>query len=238
MLVLVLQIVTGIFLDDALQAGCGAGIRLGRIHHARCAVGLAGALHALDRRIGLFHRHLPAHVPRTHVRLYRKPRELIWLFGFHLPVLMAEAFFGYLLPWGQMSYWGAQVIVNLFRRDPADRPGPFAVDPRRLRRLRRDAQPLFRVPRDRHSARAARAGRGAPDGAARSRLEQSGRGRNQGDSGADGHPLDGIPFHPYYTVKDPFGVCVPRDFLDRSCSSCRNSAATSWNTTTSSLPIR
>ena len=46
---------------------------------------------------------------------YRKPRELTWIFGCLIYlVLMGEAFFGYLLPWGQMSYWGAQVIVNLF----------------------------------------------------------------------------------------------------------------------------
>ena len=48
---------------------------------------------------------------------------------------MAEAFFGYLLPWGQMSYWGAQVIVNLFGAIPFIGAGPGAVDPRRLRRL-------------------------------------------------------------------------------------------------------
>src|SRR6185369_14947631 len=50
---------------------------------------------------------------------YRKPRELIWLFGVIIYLcMMAEAFFGYLLPWGQMSYWGAQVIVNLFGAVP------------------------------------------------------------------------------------------------------------------------
>ena len=50
---------------------------------------------------------------------YRKPRELVWIFGVAIFLcLMAEAFFGYLLPWGQMSYWGAQVIVNLFAAIP------------------------------------------------------------------------------------------------------------------------
>src|SRR5260221_13684900 len=50
---------------------------------------------------------------------YRKPRELLWIFGVMIYLaLMAEAFFGYLLPWGQMSYWGAQVIINLFGTIP------------------------------------------------------------------------------------------------------------------------
>ena len=56
---------------------------------------------------------------------YRKPRELVWIFGCAIFLcLMAEAFMGYLLPWGQMSYWGAQVIVNLFAAIPLDRPRP------------------------------------------------------------------------------------------------------------------
>ena len=66
---------------------------------------------------------------------------------------------GYLLPWGQMSYWGAQVIVNLFAGDALHRPRPGAADPRRLRRRRRDAEPLLQLPRDRGAAGAARPGR-------------------------------------------------------------------------------
>ena len=59
------------------------------------------------------------HIPRPVVRFYRNPRELIWLFGVGIFLaLMGEAFFGYLLPWGQMSYWGAQVIINLFTSIP------------------------------------------------------------------------------------------------------------------------
>ena len=77
---------------------------------------------------------------------YRKPRELLWIFGMLIYLcLMGEAFFGYLLPWGQMSYWGAQVIVNLFGAIPfigAD----FGMDTRRLRRIRCDAQPVLRIP--------------------------------------------------------------------------------------------
>ena len=98
---------------------------------------------------------------------YRKPRELLWIFGCLIYLtLMGEAFFGYLLPWGQMSYWGAQVIVNLFSTVPVIGEGLGVVDPRRLHDLRHHAQPLLRVPRDRVPAGAARPRRGAPHGAA------------------------------------------------------------------------
>ena len=69
---------------------------------------------------------------------------------------MAEAFFGYLLPWGQMSYWGAQVIVNLFGAIPVIGEDLVDVDPRRLHDLGHHAQPLLRVPRDRAAAGAGR----------------------------------------------------------------------------------
>ena len=111
---------------------------------------------------------------------YRKPRELTWIFGCLIYLaLMAEAFFGYLLPWGQMSYWGAQVIVNLFSAMPVIGEDLARVDSRRLHDLRHHAQPLLRVSRDRAAAGAGRARRRAPDGAARDRLEQSGRRRDQ-----------------------------------------------------------
>ena len=68
---------------------------------------------------------------------YRKPRELLWIFGCLIYLtLMGEAFFGYLLPWGQMSYWGAQVIVNLFSTMPVIGEDLGDVDPRRLHRSR------------------------------------------------------------------------------------------------------
>jgi ubiquinol-cytochrome c reductase cytochrome b subunit len=102
---------------------------------------------------------------------YRKPRELLWLFGVVIYLcLMAEAFFGYLLPWGQMSYWGAQVIVNLFGAIP------FIGEPLAVW-IRGDYvisdATLLRIPCDRHTFGAARAGRGASVGAARSGLQQS-----------------------------------------------------------------
>jgi ubiquinol-cytochrome c reductase cytochrome b subunit len=98
---------------------------------------LAHPLPALDRRLGLLHRRLPAHVPRADVRLVPAPRELLWIFGMFIYLaLMAEAFIGYLLPWGNMSYWGAQVIVNLFGTIPVIGAGPRRMDPRRLRHRR------------------------------------------------------------------------------------------------------
>ncbi len=142
---------------------------------------------------------------------YRKPRELLWIFGVLIFLcLMAEAFFGYLLPWGQMSYWGAQVIVNLFSAIPVHRPRSVALDSRRLRGRRRDAEPLLLLPRHRRSVRAggpgcrrtsSRCTRSAPTTRTASR---SRRRRIR----ATGIPLDGIPFHPYYTVKDIVGVVV------------------------------
>ena len=147
---------------------------------------------------------------------------------------------GYVLPWGNMSFWGAQVIVNLFGTMPGIGPGAGAVDPRRLRHRRCDAQPLLRAARG---------------GACRSRCccwwcctwwrcAQTGSNNPDGIEikeklGPDGQPLDGIPFHPYYTVKDFVGVGV---FFVRvrasSCSSCRRSAACSSRRRTSSRPIR
>ena len=93
---------------------------------------------------------------------YREPSELVWIFGVLIYLtLMGEAFFGYLLPWGQMSYWGAQVIVNLFGTVPFIGPdlalwirGDYVV-------VGRDPQPLLRAARDRAAARAARPDRRA-----------------------------------------------------------------------------
>ena len=111
---------------------------------------------------------------------YRKPRELHWIFGCLIYLaLMGEAFFGYLLPWGQMSYWGAQVIVNLFSAVPIIGEDLGDLDSRRLHDLRHHAEPLLRVPRHRGAAGAAGARRRAPDGAARNRLQQSRRHRDQ-----------------------------------------------------------
>ncbi|MBS0353282.1 MAG: cytochrome bc complex cytochrome b subunit [Proteobacteria bacterium] len=138
---------------------------------------------------------------------YRKPRELIWVFGTLIFLaLMAEAFMGYLLPWGQMSFWGAQVIVNLFSAIPVIGPdlsivirGDFVVSDATLNRFfsfHVIAVPLILIGLVvAHIVALHEVGSNNPDGVEIKKKK-----------GADGHPLDGIPFHPYYTVKDIVGV--------------------------------
>jgi ubiquinol-cytochrome c reductase cytochrome b subunit len=140
---------------------------------------------------------------------YRKPRELIWLFGVGIFLcLMGEAFFGYLLPWGQMSFWGAQVIVNLFGAIPFIGPelslwirGDYVVSDATLNRFfsfHVIAIPLVLLGLvAAHLIALHEVGSNNPDG-----IEV------KEHLGADGHPLDGIPSHPYYTVHDIFGVTV------------------------------
>src|SRR6185369_7479842 len=143
---------------------------------------------------------------------YRKPRELVWLFGCAIFLaLMAEAFMGYLLPWGQMSYWGAQVIINLFSAIPFIGPdlsewirGDYVVGDATLNRF--FAFHVIAVPLVllglvvAHLLALHDVGSNNPDG-----VEIKGP---TAPKDANGHPLDGIPFHPYYTVHDLFGVAV------------------------------
>ena len=140
---------------------------------------------------------------------YQKPRELIWIFGMLIYLcLMAEAFFGYLLPWGQMSYWGAQVIVNLFDALPIIGPdlslwirGDYVVSDATLNRF--FAFHVIAIPLvicglvAAHIMALHEVGSNNPDG-----IEIKDK------KDAKGIPLDGIPFHPYYTVKDLFGASV------------------------------
>jgi ubiquinol-cytochrome c reductase cytochrome b subunit len=140
---------------------------------------------------------------------YQKPRELLWIFGFLIYLcLMAEAFFGYLLPWGNMSYWGAQVIVSLFGAIPWVGNslvewirGDYYISDVTLNRffaLHVVALPLaliFLVVA--HLMALHEVGSNNPDGVEIKKVK-----------GPDGIPLDGIPFHPYYTVKDTVGVGV------------------------------
>lgn len=140
---------------------------------------------------------------------YQKPRELVWVFGMSIYLLlMAEAFMGYLLPWGQMSYWGAQVIISLFGAIPivgADLAqwirGDYLVSGVTLNRffaLHVVALPLLIVALVvLHILALHEVGSNNPDGIDIRRLRD-----------ADGKPLDGIAFHPYYTVKDLLGVAV------------------------------
>ena len=140
---------------------------------------------------------------------YKAPRELIWIFGCLIfLVLMAEAFFGYLLPWGQMSYWGAQVIVNLFQAIPFVGNelaiwirGDYVISDASLNRffaLHVIALPLVLLGLVvAHIIALHEVGSNNPDGV-----------EIKKNKGPDGKPLDGIPFHPYYTVKDIVGVVV------------------------------
>lgn len=142
--------------------------------------------------------------------LYRQPRELVWIFGMLIFLcLMAEAFLGYLLPWGQMSFWGAQVIVNLFASIPVIGPdlsvfirGDFVVSDATLNRffaLHVIAVPLVLLMLVvAHLIALHEVGSNNPDG-----IEIK---KNKDPK--TGIPLDGIPFHPYYTVKDILGVAV------------------------------
>lgn len=140
---------------------------------------------------------------------FKKPRELIWLFGiFIFLALMAEAFMGYLLPWGQMSYWGAQVIVNLFGAIPFVGEelsiwirGDYVISDATLNRFfafHVAAVPLVIIGLVvAHIIALHEVGSNNPDGV-----------EIKKNKGSDGIPLDGIPFHPYYTVKDIVGVIV------------------------------
>ncbi len=140
---------------------------------------------------------------------YRKPRELVWIFGCAIfLVLMAEAFMGYLLPWGQMSYWGAQVIVNLFSAIPFIGPdlallirGDFVVGDATLNRFfsfHVIAVPLVLLGLVvAHIIALHEVGSNNPDGV-----------EIKANKDASGKPVDGIPFHPYYSVHDILGVSV------------------------------
>jgi len=141
---------------------------------------------------------------------YRQPRELIWIFGMVIYLcLMAEAFFGYLLPWGQMSFWGAQVIINMFDALPIIGPdlalwirGDYVVSDATLNRF--FAFHVIAIPLvllglvAAHIMALHEVGSNNPDG-----IEIKANKNPQ-----TGHPVDGIPFHPYYTVKDTLGVVV------------------------------
>jgi len=140
---------------------------------------------------------------------YRKPRELTWIFGCLIFLcLMAEAFFGYLLPWGQMSYWGAQVIVNLFGAIPIVGEdlaiwirGDYVISDATLNRF--FAMHVIAIPLVLLGLVVAHL----------IALHETGSNNPQGveikkHKDARGIPLDGIPFHPYYTVKDAYGAMV------------------------------
>ena len=214
LMVLVIQIVTGIFLvmhykPDASLNASGVPVAFASVEYIMRDVP-GGWLIRYMHSTGASAFFIVVYLHMFRGLLYgsyRKPRELIWIFGTLIFLaLMAEAFMGYLLPWGQMSFWGAQVIVNLFSAIPVIGPdlsvvirGDFVVSDATLNRFfsfHVIAVPLILIGLvAAHIVALHEVGSNNPDGVEIKKLK-----------GADGHPLDGIPFHPYYTVKDIVGV--------------------------------
>ena len=209
LLVLVMQIVTGIFLTmhykpDAAQAFASVEYIMREVSFGW----LVRYMHSTGA--SLFFLVVYLHMFRGLLYgSHRKPRELLWIFGVLIYLcLMGEAFFGYLLPWGQMSFWGAQVIVNLFGTVPFIGPdlsewirGDYVISDATLNRFfafHVIALPLVLLGLvAAHILALHEVGSNNPDG-----IEI----KNNLD--AKGKPVDGIPFHPYYTVKDAFGAAV------------------------------
>ena len=209
MLVLVIQIVTGIFL--VMHYKPDAGLAFASVEYIMRDVPWGWLIRYMHSTgASAFFVVVYLHMFRGLMYgSYRKPRELVWLFGCAIfLVLMAEAFMGYLLPWGQMSYWGAQVIVNLFSAIPFVGPdlallirGDFVVGDATLNRFfsfHVIAVPLVLLGLVvAHLLALHDVGSNNPDGI-----------EIKANKGPDGVPLDGIPFHPYYTVHDIFMVSV------------------------------
>ena len=209
MLVLVIQIVSGIFLTMNYKPD--AALAFGSVEYIMRDVPggwLIRYIHSTGA--SMFFVVVYLHMFRALLYgSYKKPRELIWIFGVIIYLsLMGEAFFGYLLPWGQMSYWGAQVIVNLFSSVPFIGPdlsiwirGDYVVSDATLNRffaLHVIAIPLVLIGLvAAHILALHDVGSNNPDGVEIKKHKD-----------ANGRPLDGIPFHPYYTVKDAAGAVI------------------------------
>ncbi|MBS1171881.1 MAG: cytochrome [Proteobacteria bacterium] len=217
LLVLVLQIVTGILLvmhfkPDASLNAAGVPVAFASVEYIMRDVPWGWLIRYLHSTgASAFFIVVYLHMFRGLIYgSYRKPRELLWIFGVLIFLcLMAEAFFGYLLPWGQMSYWGAQVIVNLFSAIPFIGPdlsvwirGDYVVGDATLNRFfsfHVIAVPFVLVGLvAAHLIALHETGSNNPDGVEIKKKKDP----------ATGIPLDGIPFHPYYTVKDIVGVVV------------------------------
>ena len=209
MLLLVLQIVTGIFLTMNYKPD--AALAFASVEYIMRDVEWGWLIRYLHSTgASAFFIVVYLHMFRGLIYgSYKQPRELVWIFGmFIYMALMAEAFMGYLLPWGQMSFWGAQVIISLFGALPVIGEGlalwirgDFVVADATLNRF--FAFHVIAVPLVllglvvAHIIALHEVGSNNPDG-----VEI----KNHKDS--NGIPLDGIPFHPYYSVKDIVGVIV------------------------------
>jgi ubiquinol-cytochrome c reductase cytochrome b subunit len=209
LLVLVIQIVTGIFLTMNYKPD--AALAFGSVEYIMRDVPWGWQIRYMHSTgASAFFIVVYLHMFRGLIYgSYRKPRELVWIFGCAIFLaLMAEAFMGYLLPWGQMSYWGAQVIVNLFAAIPFVGPdlallirGDYVVGDATLNRF--FAFHVIAVPLVllglvvAHIIALHEVGSNNPDGV-----------EIKAKKDASGKPLDGIAFHPFYTVHDIFGVSV------------------------------
>src|SRR5437762_11907700 len=210
LLVLVIQIVSGIFLTMNYKPD--ANLAFGSIDYIMRDVP-GGWIIRYIHSTGASAFFIVVYLHMFRAMLYgshREPRELVWIFGMLIYLtLVGEAFFGYLLPWGQMSYWGAQVIINLFGTIPLiGEPlavwirGDYNISDATLNRffaLHVVALPLVLLGLvAAHIMALHEVGSNNPDGVE----------IKKDIDPASGHPRDGIPFHPYYTVKDFMGVAV------------------------------
>jgi ubiquinol-cytochrome c reductase cytochrome b subunit len=210
MLVLVMQIITGIFLTMNYKPD--AKVAFASVEYIMRDVSWGWLIRYMHSTgASMFFLVVYLHMMRGLMYgSYRKPRELIWIFGCLIYLtLMAEAFFGYLLPWGQMSYWGAQVIINLFAAVPIIGEdlavwirGDYNIGDATLNRFfafHVIALPLVLLGLvAAHIMALHEVGSNNPDGID----------LNKHIDPKTGVPKDSIPFHPYYTVKDLVGVSV------------------------------
>jgi ubiquinol-cytochrome c reductase cytochrome b subunit len=209
LLVLVIQIVSGIFLTMNYKPD--ANLAFGSVEYIMRDV-TGGWIIRYIHSTGASAFFIVVYLHMFRGMMYgshKAPRELVWIFGVLIYLtLMGEAFFGYLLPWGQMSYWGAQVIVNLFGTVPFIGPdlalwirGDYVISDATLNRFfafHVIALPLVLLGLIvAHLLALHDVGSSNPDGVEIKKVK-----------GPDGHPVDGIPFHPYYTVKDLMGAVV------------------------------
>ncbi len=210
LLVLVIQIVTGIFLTMNYKPD--GGLAFASVEYIMRDVNWGWLIRYMHSTgASMFFVVVYLHMLRGLMYgSYKKPRELLWLFGMFIYLaLMAEAFMGYLLPWGQMSYWGAQVIISLFSAIPGIGDslalwirGDYVISDVTLNRFfafHVIAVPLILIGLIvAHLVALHEVGSNNPDGVDVPIHEDE-----------NGNwPADGIPFHPYYTVKDIFGVGV------------------------------
>ena len=207
LLVFVMQIVTGIFVTMHFKAGEASAFNSVEYLRREVPYGwLLQYMHAVGASFFFIVVYL--HMARALLYgSYKAPRELLWVIGMLVYLaLMAEAFMGYVLPFGNMSYWGAQVIINIFGTIPSIGPGlvewirgDYGIGDATLTRffsLHVVALPfILALLIGLHLVALRQVGSNNPDG-----IEIKEK------LGPDGKPLDGIPFHPYYTLKDIVGV--------------------------------